>query len=448
MPNKNKRAPSPAWENNLPTRLRLERYPYAEADGDLDRIDCVETEFWRCDVANELLHDLFLMCHAAETNHSDSDALSCWLDSVFIQILSVHQLDDCCCEASCGNAIDCVCETRVNKPNEKDNASARLALLQVLGLICPTAGFIMSNNDVLQTLLATKDEVADGVNCDQLSIAFKRVKMQDSLGMGFVDKNHVALVNVDCMTVRATVSYLMLDANQFQKSRAVRMPLQLAAPMGEACSQAWQLPQIVSQVLHHVHEDIRQREDQNPNGEYLMQNPGVDASKMLWFRAKTEPVEQWVQVQSMTHLLALHAEAGNIVGSWDVSACWPEIDADVALARPKLKPIDARPVLYLHYGMDPRWLEKMTLRNQMCVLNMSTAHSLLTAKNVPGDGNCLLHALVQTWKRCNPGKPVPWHDADSLRKAVVGEMRQAPYKDCCENLMSGFDAETWGAMCD
>ena len=206
MPNKNKKAPSPAWENNLPTRLRLERYPYAEADGDLDRIDCVETEFWRCDVANELLHDLFLMCHAAETNHSDSDALSCWLDSVFFQILSVHQLDECCCEASCGHPIECVCPTRVNKPNEKDNASARLALLQVLGLICPTAGFIMSNNDVLQTLLATKDEDSDGVNCDQLSIAFKRVKMQDSLGMGFVDKNHVALVNVDCMTVRATVA--------------------------------------------------------------------------------------------------------------------------------------------------------------------------------------------------------------------------------------------------
>ena len=65
MPNKNKKAPSPAWENNLLTRLRLERYPYAEADGDLDRIDCVETEFWRCDVANALLHDLFLMCHWA-----------------------------------------------------------------------------------------------------------------------------------------------------------------------------------------------------------------------------------------------------------------------------------------------------------------------------------------------------------------------------------------------
>ena len=90
----------------------------------------------------------------------------------------------------------------------------------------------------------------------------------------------------------------------------------------------------------------------------------------------------------------------------------------------------------------------MTLRNQIFVLNMSTAHSLLTAKNVPGDGNCLLHALVQTWKRCNPGKHVPWQDADSLRKAVVGEMRQAPYKDCCDDLMSGFDAETWGAMCD
>ena len=36
----------------------------------------------------------------------------------------------------------------MNKPNEKDNASARLTLLQVLGLICPTAGRIMSNSDI------------------------------------------------------------------------------------------------------------------------------------------------------------------------------------------------------------------------------------------------------------------------------------------------------------
>ena len=58
-------------------------------------------------------------------------------------------LDDCDCDAAHGNAIQCECESRVNKPNEKDNASARLTLLQVLGLICPTAGFIMSKNDVL-----------------------------------------------------------------------------------------------------------------------------------------------------------------------------------------------------------------------------------------------------------------------------------------------------------
>ena len=49
-------------------------------------------------------------------------------------------LDDCDCDAAHGNAIQCECESRVNKPNEKDNASARLTLLQVLGLICPTAG--------------------------------------------------------------------------------------------------------------------------------------------------------------------------------------------------------------------------------------------------------------------------------------------------------------------
>ena len=249
--------------------------------------------------------------HAAKRHQSDLDAFSCWLDCVFIQILSVHQLDECCCEASCGHPIECVCPTRVNKPNEKDNASARLALLQVLGLICPTAGSIMSKNDVLQRLLAAKDEDSDGVDCDQLSNAFERVKMQDSLGMGFVDENHVAFVNAECMTVRATVSYLMLDANQFQKSRAVRMLLNLAAPVG----QALQLPQIVSQVLHQVHDDIRKREDKHPSGEYLMQKPGFDISRVLWFRTKTDPHEQCVQVENMTHLLALQAEANNIVNS-------------------------------------------------------------------------------------------------------------------------------------
>ena len=97
-----------------------------------------------------------------------------------------------------------------------------------------------------------QDEDSDVVNCDQLSNAFEMVKMQDSIGMGFVDKNHVAFVNAECMTVRATVSYLMLDADQFQKSRAVRMPLNLAAPVG----QAWPLPQIVSQVLHQVRQKM------------------------------------------------------------------------------------------------------------------------------------------------------------------------------------------------
>ena len=63
-----------------------------------------------------------------------------------------------------------------------------------------------------------------------------------------------------------------------------------------------------------------------------MQKPGFDSSRVLWFRTKTEPHEQWVQVENMTHLLALHAEANNIVNSWDVSACWSEIEWDVMLA--------------------------------------------------------------------------------------------------------------------
>ena len=57
-------------------------------------------------------------------------------------------------------------------PHEKDNASARLTLLQVLGLICPTAGFIMSKDDVLQELLITKDENPNAWNCDHLSTVF------------------------------------------------------------------------------------------------------------------------------------------------------------------------------------------------------------------------------------------------------------------------------------
>jgi hypothetical protein len=61
----------------------------------------------------------------------------------------------------------------------------------------------MSNSDILQKLLATKDEDPNGLNCDFLSTAFARVQMDGSLGMGFVDRDHVALVNVDCMTVRA-----------------------------------------------------------------------------------------------------------------------------------------------------------------------------------------------------------------------------------------------------
>ena len=160
-------------------------------------------QLWNGEVANALLHDLFLMCHAAQNQKSDLEALSCWLDCVFIQIRGVQELDDCDCDAAYGRAIQCECAERVNKPNEKDNASARLTLLQVLGLICPTAGRIMSNSDILQKLLATKDEDPNGLNCDCLSTAFARVQMDGSLGMGFVDRDHVALVNVDCMTVRA-----------------------------------------------------------------------------------------------------------------------------------------------------------------------------------------------------------------------------------------------------
>ena len=135
---------------------------------------------------------------------------------------------------------------------------------------------------------------------------------------------------------------------------------------------AWQLPQVLDEVLLRVHEDIRHRDEKHPNGEYLIKNPEVDTSKMLWFRLKTEPDENWVQLQNMTHLLALLADANTIVNSWDVNGSWPENEADVMLARPRLKPIDARPVLYLHYGMDPKWLQKMPLRNQIGVLNMST----------------------------------------------------------------------------
>ena len=197
-------ATSPAWqETHSHTRLRLERYPYTDADGEQTRILCEEMDFWNGEVANALLHDLFLMCHAAQNQKSDLEALSCWLDCVFIQIRGVQELDDCDCDAAYGRAIQCECAERVNKPNEKDNASARLTLLQVLGLICPTAGRIMSNSDILQKLLATKDEDPNGLNCDFLSTAFARVQMDGSLGMGFVDRDHVALVNVDCMTVRA-----------------------------------------------------------------------------------------------------------------------------------------------------------------------------------------------------------------------------------------------------
>ena len=196
-------ATSPAWQNNEHTRLRLERYPYTDADGEQARILCEEMDFWNGEVANALLHDLFLMCHAAQNRKSDLDALSCWFDCVFIQIRGVQELDDCDCDAAHGKAIQCSCTDRVNKPNEKDNASARLTLLQVLGLISPTAGRIMSKSDVLQHLLATKDEDPNGLNCDFLSTAFARAQMDGSLGMGFVDRDHVALVNVDCMTVRA-----------------------------------------------------------------------------------------------------------------------------------------------------------------------------------------------------------------------------------------------------
>ena len=196
-------ATSPAWqETHSHTRLRLERYPYTDADGEQPRIRCEAMDFWNGEVANALLHDLFQMCHAAQNHKADLDALSIWLDSVFIQIRGVQELDDCDCDAAYGNAIQCACAGRVNKPNEKDNASARLTLLQVLGLISPTAGRIMSNSDILQQLLATKDADPNGLNCDVLSTAFATVQMDGSLGMGFVDRDHVALVNVDCMTVR------------------------------------------------------------------------------------------------------------------------------------------------------------------------------------------------------------------------------------------------------
>ena len=79
---------------------------------------------------------------------------------------------------------------------------------------------------------------------------------------------------------------------------------------------------------------------------------------------------------------------------------------------------------------------------------MSTAYSLLTAKNVPGDGDCLLHALWQTWKSCNGGQETLWQNADALRKAVVAEMRQAPSQDHGHDLMSGYSADTWRRMCD
>ena len=159
---------------------------------------------------------------------------------------------------------------------------------------------------------------------------------------------------------------------------------------------------------------------------------------------------------NMTHLLALQAGANSIVNSWDGSACC--FSACCSCAGPKLKPIDGRPVLYLHYRMDPRWLEKMTIHKQIFVLNMSTAHCLLTAKNVDGDGNCYLHALVQTRKSCNPGKRAPWHgiqnsggylhDTYALRKALVEEMREAPQKDPNDDRMSGYNAKKWGQMCD
>ena len=92
------KAPSLAWQNTLPTRRRLEMYPYTKADGDQARDLYEEMEFWRCDVADELLHDLFLMCEAAKENKPDLEPLSVWLDSVFIEIRSVHALDDCNCE--------------------------------------------------------------------------------------------------------------------------------------------------------------------------------------------------------------------------------------------------------------------------------------------------------------------------------------------------------------
>ena len=449
MPRKKKdaaKSPSQAWQNTLPVRQRLERYPYTEADGAWARVLCEEMEFWRCDVADELLHDLFLMCEAAKENKSDLEPLSVWLECVFLEIRNVHATEDCNCEYAYGNSNTCACDSRVNMPNEKNNASARLTLLQVLGLICPTAGFIMSKDAVLQELLITKDENPNAWNCDYLSTVFVMVKMKGSLGMGFVDNNQVRVVNVDLMTVRARVSYLMIDGKQFQQSRAVRMTLNLAASMGEAR----QLPQILREVLHHVQDDIRQREEQLSNGEYLMQNPGVDTSKMLWFRTRTEPDEHWVQLQNMTHLLALLSDANFILNSWDVSGCNPgsEQREDVMLGRPILKPIAARPVLFLHYGMDPRWLAKMPIQKQISVLNMSTAYSLLTAKNVQGDGNCLFHALWQTWQSCNAGQTTLWQNAIALRKAIVVEMRQAPSQEQGHDLMSGYSADTWRSMCD
>ena len=39
-------------------------------------------------------------------------------------------------------------------------------------------------------------------------------------------------------------------------------------------------------------------------------------------------------------------------------------------------------------------------------------------------------------------------DADSLRKAVVEEMREAPQKDPNDDRRSVYDAKTWGQMCD
>ena len=137
-----------------------------------------------------------------------------------MDIRRVHDQADC----NYDNPLVCLCEERVNKPHEKDDEKSRLALLQVLALISPAAGLIMSDNADIQQLLAT-----DVYDCDQLQNVFENIKTQSVIGMGFVDQEHVALVNQDCITVQVKVSYFMLDPNQFQVSRSVRMTINLAA---------------------------------------------------------------------------------------------------------------------------------------------------------------------------------------------------------------------------